>query len=115
MTRKTPKEVYDDNLIELIEKATDHDLHSDEATAAIKNLKTFSECHIAIEDTEPEPTTKWGKVSRNLGKAWDNESTRALLKAGGAFAGVVTVVYATIHKDHIVERQAIQQANQRSV
>ena len=113
MADRTPKEYFDEHLKELIEKVTDFDPSTDEATIAIKNLKTFSECSIP-ETPEPEPTTKWGKTRRELGRVLDNETTRSLIKAGGAFAGVATVIYATIYKDHVVERQALNQANQRN-
>lgn len=113
---KTPLEVYEDHLIELIEKSTDFtDIHSDEATAAIKNLKTFSECRPPQPDPDPdpEPTTFWGQTKCAVARVWDNETTRVLIKAGGAFAGVAAVAYSTIHKDHVLERQALNQANQR--
>lgn len=110
---------YDENLKELIDLATENvDLSSNEATTTMKNLKTFSECRPPKPEPEPDPepvpTTMWGKLKDGTSKIWDNETTRVLIKTGGAFAGVAVVAYSTIHKDHILERQAIQQANQRS-
>ncbi len=110
---------FDGNFRELIDKVTDDiDLASDDATTAIKNLKTFSECR-PPQPPEPDPipeapTTRWGKVKAATAVVWDNETTRVLLKTGGAFAGVVVVAYSTIHKDHVMERQALAQANQRN-
>jgi hypothetical protein len=109
---------FDDNFRELIDKVTDDiELGSEDATVKMKNLKIFSECRPpqpVVPDLIPEaPTTRWGKVKVATAKVWDNETTRVLLKTGGAFAGVAVVAYSTIHKDHVMERQALAQANQR--
>lgn len=110
---------FDSHLREMLDKATDNiDLSSDEATTTMKNLKIFSECR--PQDSKPEPTpdpvptTRWGKVKAEISSVLDNETTRTLIKAGGAFAGVAVVAYSTIHKDHVMERQALAQANQRN-
>lgn len=110
---------FDEHFKEMLDKATDNiDLSTTEATATIKNLKTFSECRPCAPEPEPTPdpvpTTIWGKVKAGSAKVWDNETTRVFIKAGGAFAGVAVVAYSTIHKDHIIERQALAQANQRN-
>ena len=110
---------FDDHLREMIDKATeDIDLSSEEATTAMKNLKTFSECRPAAPEPEPTPdpvpTTAWEKFKLGSSRVWDNETTRVFIKAGGAFAGVALVAYSTIHKDHVIERQALAQANQRN-
>lgn len=110
---------FDETLRELIDVATDNiDLGTEEATTRIKNLKVFSECRppqLAEPEPTPEaPTTRWGKVKAATSVVWDNETTRVLIKAGGALAGVAVVAYSTIHKDHVLERQAIAQANQRN-
>jgi len=85
----------------------------------MKNLKLYSECRPPKPEPEPEPavvpTTRWGKIKAGASCVWDNETTRTLIKAGGAFAGVAVVAYSTIHKDHVMERQALAQANQRPV
>lgn len=111
-----PLDTYDDAFVGLVAKATEHPLESEAATVAIKNLKTFSDARPPVPepDPTPTPTTRWGKVKAGAAQALDNETTRTLIKAGGAFAGVALVAYATIHKDHVVERQALAQANQRS-
>lgn len=93
------------------------DLASDEATAAIKNLKTLSECRPPTPEPEPEvipePNTVLGKLKAGLAGVWDNETTRVLIKSGGAFAGVALVTWATIRRDHVFTREALSQANQR--
>lgn len=110
-------ELYAVKFEHLIEQAADLPLESDEATTAMKNLKLFSECRppAPTPDSilEPVPTTAWEKFKHRTARIWDNETTRVLIKAGGAFAGVATVAYTTIHKDHVIERQAFTQANQR--
>lgn len=112
-----PRETFDARFEELIEETANHDLHSDEATTVMKNLKLFSECRPPEPepeaDTTPVPVTRWEKLKAGTSVVWDNETTRVLIKAGGAFAGVAVVAYSTIHKDHVIERQALAQANQR--
>lgn len=110
---------FDDQFKELIDKATDNiDLATKEAETTMKNLKTFSECRPPKPEPEPipdpVPTTVWGKVKAGASSVWDNETTRVFIKAGGAFAGVAVVVYSTVKRDHVIDRQAIAQANQRS-
>lgn len=110
---------FDENLRELIDKATDNiDLASDEASKAMKNLKIFSECRPPKPEPEPTPApvpvTRWEKVKAAASCVWDNETTRVAIKAGGALTGVVVVAWSTVHKDHVLERQALAQANQRN-
>lgn len=106
-------ELINETLMDLVHKAADIDIASVEATTAWQNIKTVSDLlPEQAESTEPEPTTFLGKVGRSFAKAWDNDTTRVLLKSGFAFAGVAGVAYTTIHKDHVVERQALAQANQ---
>lgn len=90
------------------------DFTTDDATVAVKNLKTLSECtpFIPVPDVS-EPNSIWGKVTSKLDELWDNETTRVLIKASGAFAGVALVTWTTVHKDHVVMREALSQANQR--
>lgn len=111
-----PDDVYGQTFEDLVVKAAQHPLESQEATTAFKNLKTFSESRPPVTEPlpAPEPTTVWGKVKAGTVRALDNETTRTLIKAGGAFAGVALVAYATVYKDHVVERQALAQANQRN-
>jgi hypothetical protein len=111
-------ETFDVKLKDLIEEASNFDLASEEATTAMRNLETFSKCRPpAVIEPEPVPepfvpTTVWEKVKAGAVCVWDNETTRVLIKAGGAFAGVGLVAYSTIHRDHVLERQSLAQANQ---
>lgn len=113
-----PHEIYDEKLAELIEEAASHSLDEDATSAVMKNLKTFSECRPPQPEPEPEPThvptTRWEKTKAGLATVWESETTRALIKAGGAFAGVGLVVWSTIHRDHVIDRQSLSQANQRN-
>lgn len=111
-------EFYDIYRKKLVE-AEKIDLATDDATTAIKNLKTLSEClppsPTPIE-VEPEPpTTVMGKLQYGVAKVWDNETTRVLIKAGGAFAGVALVTWTTVHRDVVLLREPLAQANQRTV
>lgn len=114
---QTPHDAFNAKFTELIEAVPTIGLDQEDSTAIIKNLKTFSECRPPQPEPEPTPdpvpTTRWGKAKAGLASALDNETTRTLIKAGGAFAGVAVVAYSTIHKDHVLERQAIAQANQQ--
>jgi hypothetical protein len=113
-----PNDLYNKVFVEFLENVKDHDLATDAASAAMKNLKTFSECRPPDPEPQPEPTpeptTFWERTKAGTARVWDNETTRVLIKAGGAFAGVALVAYSTIHKDHVMERQALAQANQRN-
>jgi len=112
---KLYNEVYEAKLAEL----KTFDFSSDEATAAVKNLKVLSESLPPSEKSDleatPEPTTVLGKLKVNFHEVWDNETTRVLIKAAGAFAGVALVTWTTVHRDHVVTREALSQANLRNV
>jgi hypothetical protein len=113
----TPNESFDVTLNQFIREAGQFDLASDEASTAMKNLKVFSDCRPPAPEPEPipepSPTTVWGKVKAQAAAVWDNETTRVFIKAGGAFAGVALVAHSTIKRDHVLERTALAQANQR--
>lgn len=115
----SPREAYDRRQTELIDESASFDVQSEEFREAAKNLRLFSESGplIAHPESEPTlvPTTRWGKIKAGMSAVWDNETTRVFLKAGGAFAGVGLVVWSTVHRDHVMEKQAMQQANQRPV
>lgn len=111
-------EVFDDKIVDALESIDFTKMSDDETTVAVKNLKTLSECRPPQPETDPDtqtvPETTWEKVKFSTAKVWDNETTRVLIKSGGALASVLVVAYSTIHKDHVIERQALAQANQRS-
>ncbi len=110
-------EAHDAQLASFIEEAASYTLGTDEATTAMKNLKLFSEVHVVAPEPEPTPDpvpeTRFGKVMARVAAVWDNETTRVLIKSSGAFAGVALVAYSTIKRDHVLERTALAQANQR--
>lgn len=112
-----PHELYDEKFNLLVEEATKHPIDSEESTRRFKNLETFSKCRPPQPEPEPEPAyvpkTKWEKFKHGLAAVWDNETTRVLIKSGFAAGGVAAVAYTTIHKDHVLERNAISQANQK--
>lgn len=113
-----PHERFNETYVKFVETTATLDLSSEEATTAVKNLKTFSECR--PPEPEPEPTpeyvpvTRWEKFKAGASSVLDNETTRTFIKAVGAFGGVAVVTYSTIYKDHVIERQAMAQANQRN-
>lgn len=113
----TPLSLYDETYMEAVRDVRDRELDLESTTTAIKNLETLSKCRPPeppeTSTETPEPTTFWGKVAVQVACVWDNETTRTLIKAGGAFAGVALVAHQTVRKDHVLERQALAQANQR--
>lgn len=100
-----------------VNEVSKYDLTSDDATTAIKNLKLLSDCRPPTpepkSEIDPEPETVMDKIKVGLNGVWDNETTRVFIKAGGAFAGVALVAWTTIHRDHVLTRDALSQANQR--
>lgn len=110
-----PHELYDEVLSNLLKSIDIDNPDSDEFTKTVTNLETFSKCRPPQPEPEPTPVpvTKWGRFKCGAARVWDNETTRVFIKAGGAFAGVAAVAYTTIHKDHVIERQAMAQANQK--
>jgi len=112
-------ELYDDVYRGALSEVKSLDLDSDAATAAVKNLKVITECRPPTPEPEPEvvpePNTVLEKLKYGLEGVWDNETTRVFIKAGGAFAGVALVTWATIRRDHVMTREALSQANQRNV
>lgn len=115
-----PNEIYDARLSQLIDETASHDLTSDDFTTSAKNLMLFSQVRNLMPQPDPTPevvvpTTPLEKAKAVVAGVWDNETTRVLIKAGGAFGGVALVVYSSIKRDTVLERQAMQQANQRSI
>lgn len=113
----TPRGYYDQVYKNMITKLDGVDYGSDLATNIVKNLETLSKSMPPEPEPEPDPvyvpTTRWEKFKAGFGNAWDNETTRTAIKAGGSFAGVVAVIYATIHRDHVIDKNAMSQANQQ--
>lgn len=114
----TPLDSYNTRYIQLVEEASTLPLTDESTTQAMKNLEIFSKCRPPEPAPEPEsipepvlPTKFWGKTLAGAARVLDNETTRVVIKAGGAFAGVAFVAYSTIYKDHVLERQALAQAN----
>lgn len=113
----TPSDAYDKLFTEMVEDIANREFEHDTTAAAINNLVALSKASPHRPEPEPDqpvvPTTRLGRFGAGIGKVWDNETTRALIKAGGAFAGVLVVANATIKKDHVLERQALDQAHQQ--
>lgn len=115
-----PRDVHDKVFMRFVEEVSQRELDEDSTMSAMKALEAFSKSRPAAEpEPEPEPVevapaTRWERFKAGASCVWDNETTRVFIKAGGAFAGVALVAYSTIHKDHVLERQAMNQANQRN-
>lgn len=114
---QSPFDLYYDVYRKALSDATKLEIETDDATTAMKNLKTLSESIPPVPppmpEDKPEPTTVLGKMKAGVGGMWDNETTRVVIKAGGAFAGVALVTWATVRRDHVMTREALSQANQR--
>jgi hypothetical protein len=117
-----PHQLLHETFVDLVERSANMDPASSEATTAIKNLESFSKLKPPAPAPVPEPApvappepTKWDRFKCGLSTVWDNETTRVLIKAGGSLVGVGAVVWTTIHKDHVIERNALNQANQRPI
>lgn len=117
-----PHKLLTETFVDLVERTANIDPTSSEATTAIKNLDSFSKLKPPAPAPAPEPIvtpppepTTWARVRTAVAGVLDNETTRTLIKAGGGLAGVAVVAYTTIHKDHVMERNALNQANQRPV
>lgn len=104
-------EAFDEKYTSFVYAIDPADAASEETTAAIKNLILLSQAGPPTSDVEPAPITRWEKFKVGAAKALDNETTRVAIKATGAFAGVGLVVWSTIHRDHVLDRQALGQAN----
>lgn len=110
-----PQDAFARTYVDLLKEASSYELHTPEALAAFKTLGAVTQCQLPpIETPDPEPTTKWGRFKRTAGAVLDNETTRTLIKAGGAFGGVALVGHLTVRQDRVLERQALAQANQRN-
>lgn len=117
-----PHQLIHDTFYDLVQRTSSVDPSSNDATTAIKNLEAFSKLKPPASAPAPEPApvappepTQWDKVKAGIASVWDNETTRVAIKATGSLLGVGAVVWTTIHKDHVIERNAINQANQRPI
>lgn len=113
----TPDE-FDATLDDLLKRIVNEDITTNEFTTAAKNYQIVANARPADVEPTPEPKpvpeTAWGKVKAGASTVWESETTRAFIKAGGAFAGVALVVWSSVHRDHVLEKTALSQANQRS-
>lgn len=117
------REIYDARFVKLVEEFETIDVASDDFPKAVRNLRDFAELYNKLPTTStppaeptplPEPTL-WERVKCVAANVYDSETTRVFLKAGGAFAGVWYVTHSTVKRDHVLERTAIAQANQRPI
>lgn len=116
----TPHEAFDTVYVDLLETiGHDPDYTSDTVKLQIDALVNLNKARpepvAPVVDPDPVPETRWGRFKCGLARAWDNETTRTLIKAGGSVGGVAIVAYSTIKKDHVLERQAIDQAHQPQI
>ena len=106
-----------DHLKELMDQATDPTTPIDDRLKLSKLANDFSHIQLPAPEQEPDPapvpTTRREKALARTAAILDNETTRAFIKAAGALGGVGLVVWSTVHRDHVLERQALAQANQR--
>lgn len=114
----TPHSFLDDKLVLAIDEVSTFDLDDPDTKIAMENLLILCKSRSALNEGGPAhnvPETFLARAAFRVARIWDNETTRVFLKAGGALAGVGVVAYSTIHKDHVMERQALAQANQKPV
>ena len=116
----TQNDKFDETFVKFVDQIGSlPDLESDEASKAMRNLHTFSQCRPPKPDPEPEPTpepivlNRWERFKVGASCVWNSETTQVLVKTAGTFGGVALVVWSTIHRDHVLERQSLAQANQR--
>jgi hypothetical protein len=112
----TPTDAFNELFIEAVADLKNRELDAESTTTAINNFVNLSKAQPTppepVVDPNPVPETRWGRVKLGVRNAWDNETTRTVIKAGGSLLGVVVVANATIKKDHVLERQALDQAHQ---
>lgn len=112
------RESYDQRLRLLLDETASIDITDDNFPVAAKNLSAFAAVRAVLPEPEPVPdpvpATRWGRFKAGAATVWDNETTRVFIKAGGAFAGVGLVVWSTVRRDHVLDKTAMNQANQRN-
>jgi DNA-binding transcriptional regulator PaaX len=111
---KQPYELHDEASAKMIEQIMNADLTTEEGAALVKNFRTFTESQPhrpdPALDPDPVPTTWYGKTARKVGCALETETARTLIKAGAHLGGVALLVFATIKRDHVLERQVFDLA-----
>jgi len=109
-------ELFEDTFNGKIAELSKFDINSDEFATGVKSLRVLSEVRPTKPEPEPlpdpVPTTWYGKLWAGICSAADSETTRTIIKVSGPLAAVGLVTYTTIHKDHVLERNALAQANQ---
>lgn len=112
-------EEFDRTLDDCLTRIMNEDVTTDGFGKAVDNYTKLSHARPSepepTPDPEPVPETAWEKVKDGATKIWESETTRVLIKAAGAFAGVALVVSQTIHRDRVLEKTALAQANQNKV
>lgn len=112
------REDFDEIFEDKLDQFSKIDIASDDAVTAMSVLEKLSKLRPAPEpEPVPEPVivekTKMQKAQAWVGAVLDNETTRVAIKAAGAFGGVALVVWSTVKRDHVLQREAMTQANQR--
>jgi len=111
-----PDSIYNEKFNDLVADIDPANFGSEVETQKIKDLKIFSEARPpAVEPTplpEPVPTTWYGKAWVGCKRVAAHDNFGILVKSGLAAASVLGVTYATVKRDHVVEKQSMAQANQ---
>lgn len=100
-------------LVNDIDPAEDADITKTKVELVSKFADSFP-AHLLPEPTpEPVPTTRLGRFWHGCKQAAKSENFGTGLKVAGGAASTAMVVYATILRDHHLEREPFQQANQK--
>lgn len=115
-----PTETFNTLFCDIVSDIKGDDYAAESTAAKINNLATLLKVRPLPTDEpvvvpDPVPETRWGRFKLAAAKVLDNETTRTVIKAAGSVAGVGIVAYATINKDHVLERQALDQAHQQQI
>lgn len=112
----SPLESFNEKYNDLVMDIDPAAFGSELETQKVKDLKLFSEslpAHLAPEpEPEPVPTTKLGQFWCGFKRAAASENFGIFIKSGFAALAVGGVTYATVKNDHVLEKQALAQANQ---
>lgn len=100
-------------LVENIDPSEDIDITTTKI-AAVHKFADSLPAHLCPEPPEtPVPTAGFAKFWYGFKQAAKSENAGIALKVGGGLATTALVVYATIIKDHNLEKNAFQQMNQK--